>query len=208
MLQNPYLPAPSKASAWADGFTKGFVAISSPQPSDNVSPDDFDAFNDGVQAGSDCAANGIALDNPCVPALEGGSSEVTPGVVVGGADVLHGLWEALYVGKMAAGVAGTLVGLIELACELPMHTLPPEQVLPSLGQPLVDRLSAMGVDSMQLFCGAGLDPTATNCEIRISPVFKSQDQARQAAVDMKRPDWAVVSWRTDQCASFQIVDTN
>jgi hypothetical protein len=86
--------------------------------------------------------------------------------------------------------------------------LPPEQVLPGMGQPLINVLSGMGVDSMQLFCGAGLDATAADCEIRISPLFKSQDQARQAAVDMNRPAWAVVSWRTDQCASFQVVDSN
>ena len=45
-------------------------------------------------------------------------------------------------GPKAGGVAGVVVGLVELACTLPVHTLPPDQVLPALGQPAIDALAA------------------------------------------------------------------
>jgi hypothetical protein len=90
---------------------------------------------------------------------------------------------------------------------LPVHTLPPENVLPSLGQPMIDWLASFGLDSMELFCGAGLDPEATDCEICLSLLFNSEDQARQAAIGMHRSKWVVVSWRTDQSGSFRVVDS-
>jgi hypothetical protein len=73
---------------------------------------------------------------------------------------------------------------------------------------VIDTLTAYGIDSMELFCGAGLDATASDCEIRISPLFKSDDAARQAAANMGRPAWTVVSWQTDQSNSFRLVDSN
>jgi hypothetical protein len=100
-----------------------------------------------------------------------------------------------------------VVALIELACTLPVHTLPPEEVLPSLGQPTIDALASYGLESMELFCGAGLDPAAADCEIRLSPLFTSLDQAREAAIAMNRSQWVVASWRTDQSNSFEIVDS-
>jgi hypothetical protein len=88
----------------------------------------------------------------------------------------------LRLGKVAAGIAGLCVVLIELAVSLPKHTLPPDEVLPTLGQPVVNTLASYGLTLLELFCGAGLDPTATDCEIRLTPLFTSQDLARQAAL--------------------------
>jgi hypothetical protein len=64
-----------------------------------------------------------------------------------------------------------------------------------------------GLESLELFCSAGLDANATDCEIRVSPLFTSLDQARQAAIAMNRSQWVVASWRTDQTNSFVIVDS-
>jgi hypothetical protein len=61
MLQNPFLLMPSAANAWAEGFTKGFVAKSSPAPSENVASEDIAAFNQGVAAGAESARSGISL---------------------------------------------------------------------------------------------------------------------------------------------------
>jgi len=207
MLQNPFLPAPSAASAWAEGFTKGFAAISSPEPGENVGSEDIDAFNQGVTAGEESARTGVSLGDPCIAASEEHGPLHVPGMAINAAEIAHGAWEARQLTTLAGGLAGILVALIELACTLPVHTLPPEQVLPNLGQPMVDALASYGLDSMELFCGAGLDATATDCEIRLSPLFTSLDQARQAAVAMNRFQWVVASWRTDQSNSFKIVDS-
>ena len=205
MIENPFLPSPSAAAAWAEGFTKGIAAISSPEPGENVGEDDIEAFNEGVATGEESARLGMDLGDPCVAAAEEHDHE--PGMVINAVEIAHGVWELRHLRTLAAGIAGIVVVLIELACTLPVHTLPPEDVLPGLGQPMVDALAGIGVDSMELFCGAGLDPTATDCEIRLSRLFTTLEQARSAAIAMNRFQWVVVSWRTDQSGSFRVADS-
>jgi hypothetical protein len=199
-IQNPFLLMPTAAKAWAEGFTKGFDAISSPEPSDSVAA--------GVVTGEKCATEGISLGDPCIPASEEHGPLHIPGMVMNGVEIVHGLWEARHLAKLAGGVAGIVVALVELACTLPDHVLPPEQVLPALGQPVVDALAAYGIDSMELFCGAGLDAAAVDCEIRLTPLFTSLDRARDNAIAMNPAQWVVVNWRTDQSGSFRIVDAS
>jgi len=79
-------------------------------------------------------------------------------------------------------------------------------VLPNLGQPLIDSLAAFGVGSLEMFCGAASDASQEGCEIRLTSLFKSSAQARDAAIAIGRPQWVVVSWRTDACGSFRVVD--
>jgi len=207
MITNPFLPSPSAASAWAEGFTKGFTATSSPEPGENVIAEDIDAFNQGIRSGEESARAGISLGDPCVAASEEHSPLHVPGIAINAAEIAHGAWEARHLTTLAGGIASIVVALIELACTLPVHTLPPEEVLPDLGQPVVDTLVSYGLESMELFCGAGLDAAAVDCEIRLSPLFTSFEQARQAAISMNRFQWVVVSWRTDQSNSFEIVDS-
>ena len=207
MLQNPFSLVPFAERAWAEGFTKGFVAISSPEPSENVADEDIAAFNQGVAAGEESARTGISLDDPCIAASEEHGPLHVPAMAINAAEIAHGVWEARQLTTLAAGVAGIVVALIELACTLPVHVRPPGDVLPSLGQPVIDVLVSYGLESMELFCGAGLDPTAVDCEIRLTPLFTSLDQARQAAIAMDRMEWVVASWRTDQSNSFDIVDS-
>ncbi|WP_028065883.1 hypothetical protein [Solirubrobacter soli] len=208
MLENPYLPSPARASAWAEGFTKGYAGSGTPEAGPTIDADGMDAFNEGVLTGEESAANGLESDVACLVAPEdpGPAEDVLH--AWDGIEVAHGLWEMRHLRTLAAGIAGIAVVLVELAITLPAHTLPPEQVLPSLGQPMVDALAAYGLDSIEVFCGAGLDPSATDCEILISPLFKSQDTARQAAEAMGRSLWVVASWRTDQSGSFRLVDAN
>jgi len=202
MITNPFLPSPSAASAWAEGFTKGFAATSSPEPGENVSADDIDAFNQGVATGEECVRTGLSLENPCIAALEEEHLEAVHTVITNleAAHVAVG-----FATKIAEGFAGLAVMLIELACTLPVHTLPPDEVLDNLGQPIVETLVSYGIESMELFCGAGVDAGATDCEIRLTPFFTTFDQAHQAAIEMNRFQWVVASWRTDQSNSFEIV---
>jgi hypothetical protein len=207
MIDNPFLPSPSGAAAWAEGFVKGYVAISSPAPSDSIGGDDFDAFNQGVQSGSDSAANGIELGDPCIAAADEHGPLHAGAVAIDAAHIVHGVWELRQLATMAGGVAGIMVAVVCLAATLPHRTLPPEDVLPSLGEPLAAALSAYGVDSMVLFCGAGLDALSPDCEIKLTPVFTNLDAARQAAQSMNRSQWIAVSWRTDQSNSFAVEDS-
>ena len=68
MIDNPFLPSPSQAAAWSEGFTKGIAAIASPEPGENVDADDIEAFNQGVATGEESARLGMDLGDPCGPA--------------------------------------------------------------------------------------------------------------------------------------------
>ena len=207
MITNPYLPAPSAAHAWSEGFVKGLAGPQySTEPPPTVAESDAQAFADGVLAGQQAAIDGLGLTNPCVPAGDEGSEAGHYNSL--GEIVFAGVYEIGWKRKLLPGLAGLAVAFIELACSLPSRTLPPEQVLPNIGQTLVDTLAAFGLDSLEFFCGAGLDPTQADCEIKLSPLFVSLDQARQAAADMARGEWVVASWRTDQSRSFRIVETS
>src|SRR5262249_16696418 len=130
---------------------KGYAAISSPQPGENVGADDIDAFNQGVAAGEESARTGIEMGDPCVPALEEHGPGHVPGMVINAAEIAHGFWKARQLATLGGGIAGIMVALIELACSSPVHTLPPDEVLPTLGQPVVDTLASYGLTSLQLF---------------------------------------------------------
>lgn len=209
MLSNPYLPSPSASKAWAEGFTKGFAAIASPEPSENIAAVDIEAFNEGVYAGSESAVSGLSLnENPCIPALEEEREHSAIHFLTPSAEIAHGLWEMRHLKTLGAGIIGILIGLVEVSCSATVHTKDPNKVMPKLGQLMIDALISYGMESMELFCGAGLDAGSEDCEICMTPLFSSFDQARQAAIDMNRQDWIVVSWRTDQSNSFRVVDSN
>jgi hypothetical protein len=206
MISNPF-PSPSNSAiAWANGFVNGFSGPNrSIEPPANVAEGDVAAFNAGVLTGQQSAIDGLDLSDPCVPAADEASEA---GHLITGVEALHSAWEGRQLSSLGAGLAGAAVVPIELACTLPKRTLPPEQVLPNLGQSIIDSLAAFGVGSLEIFCGAASDALQAGCEIRLTPLFKSSAQARDGAIAMGRPQWAVVSWRTDACGSFRVVDAS
>lgn len=204
MLNNPFETIPFKEAAWAEGFCKGIASMSSPSPSDAITGEDFDAFNDGVSTGADVAANGIQLDDVCVPALEGSPGHGV-GLAIDGAHVLHAGWEARHLAGLSGAFAGILLGVISLGTSA-NHALPADQVLPGLGQDITNKLASFGAGSLEIYCGVNLDLLSEDCTMSLSPLFLTLDQARDTAIEAVGADgWLVVSWRTDQSDSFRIV---
>lgn len=211
MLQNPFLPAPNAAAAWAEGFTKGFMAINSPEPGENIGLEDVDAFNQGVVTGEETGRTGIMLlSNPCIVAREGDA----PGPIRDGVEVFHlvELGDILLnfrrLATVAEGMAGAAVLLFQLACTIPVHAQPAENVLPLLSRDVIDKLATYGLQSMEVFCGAGLDASSPDCEIRITSLFSSPALARQAAIDIGRSTWVVARWQTGNSKRLDIVDSS
>jgi hypothetical protein len=184
------------------------MAISSPQPSDNVSQQDVDAFNEGVSVGSDAAENGLETNVSCVSAREGENPVETETLTFEGIDIVKSIGHSLSKGKLGFALSSIFVAAVELAISLPVHTIPPDQVLPGLGQEAIDTLAAYGLSSVELFCGGGVDPASEDCEIQLTILFSNESQARAAAQAMGRPQWFVVSWRTDQSNSFRVVESS
>ncbi len=206
MLRNPYSPAPSKAAAWNEGFTKGFASDASPQPSDSIGEDDLDAFNEGVNSGVDAQTNGIDIGLSCIEASDSDEGTESAQAWIEGAERLSGAIRVLVEGsKVGAIVEGATVSIVLTLLINPIGTQPVEDVLPTLQQPLIDSLATMGLDNFALFCGIGADPSQADCELKATPFFRSQDQAASAVAAMGRSTTTVVAWRTDQCGSFTVV---
>lgn len=206
-MENPYIASPSLtlADAWARGFFSGFAnPMVGLDPPVEVLPEDASAYGEGVQAGIQAGIDGIFLSNECIPA-----AEVTSDAASGFASAAWGTWSlgALLVGPpgIAAMVARGLITVIRIGLHT-RHTLPVEAVLPSLAQPLLDTLSAYGVGSLEVYLGLGRDELATDCEFLVTPLFPRHDSARAAVEALGRPDWLIVSWRTDQSNSFRVVE--
>jgi hypothetical protein len=205
MITNPYLPSPPAAAAWSQGFVRGLAGSEfSISPPADMPPYEAAAFAEGLLAGQDGAINGIAFEESCVLAEDSNEAGhlISTSVVAG--ETLQNIIRMAF--RMSFHLAGHVVYLIELAITLPKHTMPPDQVLPNLGEPLVETLASYGVESMEFYCAAGLDATKSECEILLSPLFRTLDQARNAALAMGRQQWLIASWRTDQSGSFKIVE--
>ena len=208
MIDNPFLPSPTGAAAWSEGFIKGLVSQSAPSPGSDIAAEDDDAFNQGVAAGAAAQTAGLAPPQACIPAVPDDNTGYEQAkTVVEGIDTARDV----IVGAFEAGLLGALKGLI-LPVALFIVTTPgttetPSTQLSAIGQPVIDRLAASGVGSLQLYCGIGIDNAAVGSEFMFSPLFLQQDQARAATDAMKRHAWVIVSWRTDQCGSFAIADS-
>ncbi|MGE2692546.1 hypothetical protein [Mycolicibacterium pulveris] len=207
MVENPYLghPSPSLADAWAMGFLWGYADISIPlDPPEGMDANDGTAYSEGVQAGRHGAIDGLDIGQ-CIAAGEPSPGEGFAHLITG-AEIVHGLYELTVLAKIAAGVAGLVVALIEIGASA-RAVLPLSQTaLPEAANPLLEAMDAYGIGSLEVYAGAGRDPLSHDCEIQLSGLYPSLDDARNAASAMGRPDWLVVSWRTDQCGSFRVVE--
>ena len=207
MIDNPFLPSPTGAAAWSEGFVKGLVSQSTPAPGPEIAAEDDDAFTQGVAAGAAAQTTGLEPPRACIAAVPDDETfEDAKGVVEGletATEVIRGIVEA----GLAGALTGLAVSLVLFIVTTPGTTVTPSTPLSDIGQPLLDRLAAMGVGSLQLYCGVGVDSTDASCTYKISSLFLQQDQAQAAITAMNRSTWVLLSWRTDQCGSFTIVDT-
>ena len=96
--------------------------------------------------------------------------------------------------------------LIEVG--IPPFTPTPEEMFPSLTQKFTETLNSMGIDSGELFIGMGIDMEVANCEVYLTRIFKTADQARQAVAAMGRPNTAIAHWQLNACGNLDIIEVN
>jgi hypothetical protein len=220
-MENPFLIPPRvegpQSRSWGVGFTWGFQGPAfSSLTTDNLAIEDADAFDLGVLAGQQAAIEGVPLDNPCVdlsvehPALLAWENPNEVGEVFGV------FIEVVFIGteiakhtlmKAAAGAifSGPLL-LLELAIGLETFSEDPEVELSRRAALLGGALADLGFsEPMECFLGAGIDLSATGCELKMTPLFRHLDDARSAARGMGRPAWIVVSWRNNQSGGAKLV---
>lgn len=200
MILNPYLPSPSKYEAWGCGYWSAFFSDVSPQPGQAISVEDYHAFNEGVAAGVNASATGIAVfDNPCIPLIESEPSALTIGGAVAGT-----VWN---VAKWSAkGIAGLFVTLLRASISLQTFYVDPEEFMRDHAPNLLNFLGDYDVHNVAVYMGGGIDQSVRGCELKVTPIFRTQLQAREAVMQMGRQSWLIYQWRSDQSGSLTIVD--
>jgi hypothetical protein len=209
-MDNPYAGTPG-AEAWGNGLAYGFAGPNYTEgippgiaPRIPSSPEVVEAFNNGRLAGQQHAIDGFPLRSECMDA-----TEEVPGAaeeIVTVADGVHVAAE-FALKHFARGAAGAVSVLMEVSL-MTTHYKSPEDVLPEMGEQFVGLLSDLGVGSMGIFCGVGVDNSAKGCQLRFTRLFKSIDQARDAVKRMGRSQWVMARWRTDQCGGLTLVESN
>jgi hypothetical protein len=209
MLVNPFLTPPQiespQSRGWAMGFAFGFQGPEeSTMTPATINPEDADAFDQGVLVGQDAAINGLSLATPCVDLNAEGPS--VPHLAVEGAE--GGI--ALYT-LVAHGIAGAVtegvVLLVTLSIALETFFDDPDDALAQRAAALKGRLEEMGFEApMELFIGGAVDKAQPGCELMLTPIFRSEQAATEAARSTGRPQWLVVSWRTDQSGGVKVLD--
>lgn len=171
---------------------------------ETINPEDLDAFDQGVLVGQDAAINGLSLATPCVDLHAEGPS--VPHLAVEGAEASAALFSLIAHG-IAAGLSEGVFLLVTLSITLQTTFDDPDEALSERAAALKRKLEEMGFEaSMELFIGGAVDNTQSGCELMLTPIFRSAQSATEAARAIGRPQWLVVSWRTDQSGGIRVVD--
>jgi hypothetical protein len=217
MIENPFLTPPQveseKSRSWAKGFLWGFEGpTTSSLPRDDLGIEDNDAFDQGMLAGQQTAINGLELDNSCIdlnvepPALlhpfeVKNFPEAVDVVIEGGGLAV----ELFHVGAAAFFGSGILLA-VGLAVGLETFSDDPGTAIVERAAKLQEQMTEMGFGgNLRLFVGAGIDTTQKGCELKMTPVFRGQEDAQAAAVALRRSNWIVAAWRTDQSGGGTVV---
>jgi hypothetical protein len=111
--------------------------------------------------------------------------------------------------KFGGIVFGLVTTFIDLSIALETHFDDPLKAL----QEYATRLQALlgGMDetaNVAFFMGGAVDLNQPGCELQVTPIFRSADDAMQAARALGRPGTKfVVSWRSDQSGGAAVVDS-
>jgi len=170
-----------------------------------INPEDADAFDLGVLAGQDAAINGLSLTTSCVDLNAEGPSgahlAATEGPEAGIA--LYGV----IAHGVAAAVSEGLLLLVTLSIALETFFDDPDAALAGRAEALQQKLQGMGFEvPMELFIGGAVDTTQRGCELMVTPIFRSEQAAAEAARATGRSQRLVVSWRTDQSGGVKVSD--
>ncbi len=210
MLENPFLTPPQVESpqsrSWGRGFAFGFQG----PPADMPTPadiEDTDAFQQGVVAGQQATESGLDFGSDVCVDL---NKESPTGI-----DLVPSGFEVITVGREVAHAAfggaifSAVLLIIDLSIGLQTHYDDPGEALQAAASALEQLLADMGInDSMELFIGGGVDTGVAQCELKLTPVFRSENAARSAAQALGRPKFLVVGWCTDQCGGMTLHGNN
>lgn len=208
MITNPFDQepfAPSQAEAWGQGFLFGLTGPfqSTEQAPDSITEDVRDAFEQGVLAGQQSAIDGLDIFPQCVDTEEGEHVPLAAALSLEGAgfiaDLVHGA-------KLASAAFSTIF-MVALDIALATHHFtPPEKVIDGITQQFFGTIEALGRQDCAFFIGGAVDLEVTGCQLQLTPLFRTQEQAHNAAVAFGRTLFFVGEWHANQCGSMTLVE--
>jgi hypothetical protein len=106
----------------------------------------------------------------------------------------------------AKAVLDGVLLVVNLSLSLETFSDDPDAALGQQSAAIQGRLQQMGIQtSMELFIGGAVDTAQAGCELLLTSVFRTETAAESAARALGRPQWLVISWRTDQSGSIGVV---
>lgn len=157
-------------------------------------------------AGQQAAIEGLPFQPECVDL--GVERPTLPHLIPSGFEGVMAITEAVTKG-LVAGIGSAILAVVELCEAESFPATDPENAISRAAAQLADTLTSMGItDSMELFVGGGIDMNVAECELKLTPIFRTIERARQTAQAMGRPHFVVVGWRTDASGGVMLADSD
>lgn len=218
----PFKPYPADGlDYYYRGIVTSFLADYGTPEGEAVPNECEAAYREGQRDGENWAAYGVPLENSCVD-LSIESPDALPLLkFVGQAGRINNLpaamaarsagatlWESfMTLGAGGASVTSGFATLLGVALSTrdfrwPDESLPADDVV-ELQQFLIQR---GGAAEVELYIGGGVDLAAEGCQLKLTNVFKSEDQVRQAIQAIGRQAWVVGRCRANISGGFEVFD--
>jgi hypothetical protein len=201
--------APEQATAWGQGFIFGLTGPldSTDNAPDNLSDDVRDAFEQGQLAGQDAAANGLDAFPQCVDTEE--QEHLPLGVELGfeastaAIETVRGLLEGT---KILGGIfSAGFMSLLDIALAAHQFT-DPQDAINRISRDFFGTIESFGRPDCAFFLGVGVGMDSQGCELQLTSLFRTQQQAHDAAVAIGRTTWFVGQWHANQCGTMTVID--
>lgn len=212
MLTNPYEEVPrepgnDQAVAWGHGFLFGLTGPlqGGESPPGDVADDLLPVFEEGQLAGQQATIDGLEVFPQCISTRE---EHHIPLSVEIGFEAASYVMEAYRAGRLllaGAAFASGVMLLLDIALSAHQFT-PPEDAIDRISRDMMGNLQSLGRANCEFYVGGGVDFAAADCELQLSRLFRTQDQAKSAALSIGRNIWFVGYWAANQCGYLTLLD--
>jgi len=212
MITNPFDQppfAPEQAAAWGQGFIFGLTGplVSTEDSPGDLSNDVRDAFEQGRLVGQDASANGLDAFPQCVNTEE--QEHLPLGVELGfeSSTVVFETIKGLIQGtKVLGGIfSAGFMTLLDIALAA-HHFTDPQDAIDRISRDFFGTMESFGRRDCAFFLGVGVDLDSQGCELQLTPLFRTQAQAHDAAIAIGRTVWFVGEWHANQCGTMTVID--
>jgi hypothetical protein len=86
------------------------------------------------------------------------------------------------------------------------HFTPPEEAIDRISRDFFGTIESFGREDCAFYLGVGVDMYSRGCELQLTRLFRTQEQAHDAAIAIGRPVWFVGEWRANQCGTMTVIE--